>query len=617
MMRMENGCLAILGGCLLLCGFQAACSPNHSDQSRLDPSRRDAARVGAPAPPGTPTPGSTNFGAAAAPGSSGETATGPLRFVDVGELLGLRFSHHSPLTPQRHIHLFLGSGIGWLDYDRDGWPDLFCAQGAGFPPGGPADTGSAGITNTLYRNRGGRDLDDVTLRAGLENVDYSMGVAAADYNNDGFVDVCVTGYGRNDLYRNNGDGSFARVRLPADQQPGRLSSSCTWVDVDADGNLDLFIANYARLGPDNYPLCEHTSAGITIPISCHPSQIEAQHDLIYRNTGRGTFEDFSDRAGITASSPRAGLGVVAADLDRDGDIDLYVANDTTENQLWENQGSGRFVDRGAASGTSRNRHGENEAGMGLVAGDLTGRGRVDLFVCNYYGETNTLYRNEGRLLFADITAEAGLGAPSRLRLGFGTSLADFDQDGWADLLIANGHVQDRLPEVQRNEPFAQRLLLFHSQRGVRYREVAAQAGAFLASPHVARSTAIADFDRDGDPDAAINCLHARAALLRNDSDPQGNWIRLELIGRSSNRQGVGAAVRLTAGDRLLLRTVQAGTGYLSSDESTILMGVGPHAGTCDVSVVWPGGLVETWDTLAVNRSWRLVQGAGQVANTPP
>ncbi len=590
-----------------------------------------------PAQPERPLPRNT---ATDDSGGPSPPPRGPLEFVDVAASIGLQFHHYSPLTSKRHIHLFLGSGIGWFDFDRDGWPDLFCCQGTDFgspqaaagdrPENGHADRGAdtsgkgtsgsatpSNVTNTLFQNRLGNALDDVTHLAGLANVDYSMAVSAADYNNDGFSDLVVTGYHRNTLYRNNGDGTFSPVPLPQAERLGRLSASCVWGDFDDDGNLDLFITNYARLGPTDYPTCEHTAAGKTIPISCHPALLEALHDTLYRNTGQGDFVEASREAGLLLGPPRAGLGVVAADLDQDGDIDLYVANDTTENHLWENQGQGRFLDRGAASGTSRNRHGENEAGMGIVAGDLMGRGRIDLFVTNYYGETNTLYRNDTQLFFADVTEETGLGAPSRLRLGFGTSLADFDNDGWLDLLIANGHVQDRLPDVDRNEPFAQLPLVFQNQHGVRFHNVSDGAGEYFRTPRVGRSTAISDFDRDGDPDVAINCHHDAAALLRTEAGQAGNWLRIALVGRESNRDGIGALVRVEVGELTLLRSIQAGTGYLSCDESTILVGLGQHDGPCGVTVTWPGGQRETWTSLAVNRPWRLIQGSGQKQNVPP
>lgn len=551
-----------------------------------------------------------------------QSVAGPLLFEEVAESLGVRFQHYSPLTPQRHIHLFMGSGIGWLDFDRDGWPDLYCCQGAALEGSTPQanQTSDAFPSNRLFQNHQG-SFADVTRSAGLldvgYSVGYSMGVAAADYDNDGFADLCITGYGENALWRNNGDGSFTRVPLPLERLPGRLSASCTWGDVDGDGNLDLYVTNYAQLGPADYPTCQHTVGDTTIAISCHPANLQHVSDLLYRNTGTGEFEEISADAGIAAGTPQPGLGVIAADLDNDGDVDFYVANDTTPNQLWVNQGDGRFVDRGADAGVARNRDGACEAGMGIAVGDVDGNGRTDLFVTNYYKETNTLYRNEGELLFADVTDELGLGAPSLLRLGFGTSLADFDRDGWLDLMVANGHVQDLLHKVKRDEPFAQLPLLFHNQRGRRFQDVSATAGSYFSHLHVGRSTATADFDRDGDVDLAVNGLNESAALLRNESASTGHWLRVELVGVQSNRGGVGAVLELDLGERKLVRSLHAGSGYLSSDEATMLIGLGPSDVVRGLTANWPIGRRETWSALPADRLWRLVEGTGTDAGAMP
>ncbi len=540
------------------------------------------------------------------------SAASIIQFAEVTRDVGLRFQHHSPLTEQRHSHLVMGSGIGWLDFDQDGWPDLYCCQGASYATAPPTnDDGPVSLpSNQLWKNHEGTSFTEVTGPAGLIEVSYSMGIAAADYDNDGFVDLCVTGYEVNRLYHNQGDGTFTTIDLPQATQPGRLSASCTWSDIDGDGNLDLFVTNYARLGPDDYPLCEHTAAGKTIPIVCHPSHFATLPDLLYRNLGTGDFEEISETAGIGGGSGRQGLGVVAADLDRDGDIDFYVANDTTPNQLWENQGGGRFVERGLDSGTSTNRHGAKEAGMGVAVGDVDGNGQLDLFVTNFYDETNTLYRNEGRLLFADVTDELGLGGPSRLRLAFGTSLGDLDNDGWLDLFVANGHIHDRLHELLRDEPFAQLPQLFHNQAGRRFSDGSHAAGAYFQNPHVGRGSALADFDRDGQLDLAVNHLNDSAALLRNVTVAPGHWLRVRLVGRVSNRGGVGAMVELALAERTLTRCVQAGTSYLSCDEASLLIGLG----ACDVvptlTVTWPGGRREAWTSLAAGRDWILIEGSG-------
>jgi hypothetical protein len=537
----------------------------------------------------------------------------PFRFLDVAAEAGISFLHHSPLSEQRHTHLTYGSGVGWFDFDRDGWPDLYCGQGTTYRAGTPETQRSSDLdpSDVLFLNRQNGLFVEVTESAGLVEAVYSMGVAAADYDNDGFADLCVTGYEENVLYHNNGDGTFSQRVLPQGKSLGRLSASCAWADVDADGNLDLYITNYARLGPKDYPLCTHTEAGKTMYIDCHPRRLQALPDTLYRNGGDGRFADVSATAGITAEPGRCGLGVVAADLDEDGDVDLYVSNDTTPNFLWENQGDGTFADRGVVAGAAFNRYGACEAGMSVEAADFDGDGRFDLFVTNFFHETNTFYRNEGKLLFSDVTPETGLGAPSKLRLGFGTVGLDFDRDTLLDLLVANGHVHDRLHEIGRDEPFAQRPLLFHNGQGTRFRDVSAGSGGYFAEPHVGRGAAAADFDRDGDADVAVNHLNGPAALLRNDTAPAGGWLQLELIGTTSNRDGVGAVLTIDLGRQRLVRTRQAGVGYCSCGEERLLIGVGDASRVERVSVRWPSGRQESWEDVPVNAFVQLVEGAGQ------
>jgi hypothetical protein len=289
-------------------------------------------------------------------------------------------------------------------------------------------------------------------------------------------------------------------------------------------------------------------------------------------------------------------------------VDLYVANDTTPNFLWENQGRGSFVDRGVASGTAFNRYGASEAGMGVAAGDVDGDGRFDLFVTNFFGETNTLYRNEGGLLFCDVTREIGLAAPSMARLGFGTCLADFDRDGWLDLFVTNGHVHDRLQEIGRDEPYAQLAQVFHNDRGARFSDVSAGSGRFFCEPHVGRGAATADYDRDGDVDVAVNHLNGPAALLRNDAAAAGGWLQIELIGTTSNCDGVGAVVTVDLGSRTLVQAAQAGASYLSCHESRLSVGVADAQRIRRVSVRWPSGRDEAWVGLGPGCS---VFGAGR------
>lgn len=572
-------------------------SPSSTGSAKSGHEPKPAVAVG---PPQTPFEAKT----LALPASS------PFRFQDVAEEAGIRFLHHSPLTPERHAHLVYGSGLGWFDFDRDGWPDLYCCQGATYRAGQPEANPSSrdDPSDALLFNRHGSFVD-VTEPARLVEAGYSMGIAAADYDNDGFPDLCVTGYGENVLYHNQGDGTFSKQTLPQGKSSGRLSASCAWADVDGDGNLDLYVTNYAQLDAKDYPLCEHVEGAKRMYVVALPRLLQALPDSLYRNCGDGRFEDVSAEAGVTAVPSQCGLGVVAADLDEDGDVDFYVSNDMGPNFLWENRGSGTFVDRGLEAGAAMNRNGACEAGMSVEAADFDGDGRFDLFVTNFFHETNTFYRNEGNLLFSDVTHEIGLGAPSKLRLGFGTCALDFDGDAFLDLLVINGHVHDRLHEIGRDEPFAQLPLLFRNERGSRFSEVSAGSGRYFTEPHVGRGAAAADFDRDGDADVAVNHLNGPASLLRNDTTPAGGWLNIELIGTVSNRSGVGAVLTVDLGRQRLIRTRQAGSGYCSCGEERLLIGVGDAARVQRVSVRWPSGRQQSWTDLPVNGFLQLKETA--------
>ncbi|MBI1347176.1 hypothetical protein GC163_12910 [bacterium] len=530
-----------------------------------------------------------------------------IHFQDVAHDVGLNFTHDSPLTPERHLHLFMGSGLAWCDYDLDGWPDIYLCQGAAWPPVADSDLAHS---NQLFRNVQGK-FESVTAAARLTCFGYSMGIAVGDYDNDGFPDLYVSAYGPNRLFRNLGDGTWAEVTDQPVLNDPRFGASCTWADIDKDGDLDLYVTNYLKLDPANYPLCSEVVNRKRYPGGCHPRYQQHESDLLLINRGDGTFADMTEAAGLLAETPRAGLGVVACDFDEDGDQDFYVANDTVNNQLWLNSGKGTFADDALLMGAAVNGLGVAEASMGIAAGDVDGDGRIDLFVTNYFNETNTFYRND-QTAFTEVTAEYGLAAPSQQRLGFGTSFFDPDNDGWLDLIVVNGHVQSYPPELDRREPFAQQPQVFHNQRGVRFEEISSDAGAYFQQNLVGRATALADYDHDGRIDVAIQHLNGPVALLKNETDEVGHSLTLRLIGVESNREALGARVEIVAGDRKIVRVVLGSSSYLACDERPLLIGIGDAEQADAVTVRWPTGRVETLGPLVHDRAHLLIEGRGVV-----
>ena len=535
------------------------------------------------------------------------SAQNGIRLTDVAKDVKIDFRHDSPLTPERHLHLFMGSGLAWIDHDRDDWPDLYLCQGAAFSK---LKGNEPFHSDQFFRNRSGV-FQNITALAGLRNLDYSMGTAVGDYDNDGFQDLYVSSYGPNHLYRNNGDGTWSEVSNQPALNDQRFGSSCTWADVDGDGDLDLYVANYLRLLPDDYPLCSHEEGGKRYPGGCHPRYQMHELDILFRNGGDGSFEDISDEAGLTSETARAGLGVFVFDPDNDGDLDFYVANDTVHNQLWVNSGKGTFTDDALLSGVAVNGFGVAEAGMGVNGGDVDGDGRIDLFVTNYFNESNTLYRNDG-FAFTDVTAEFGLGAPSKQRLGFGTSFLDVNNDGWLDIFVANGHVQSYPPELEKHTPFAQSPQLFLNQNGRRFEEVSLDAGPYFQKRVVGRSSGVADFNRDGMTDIAVQQLNDVPAILRNDSEPAHNSVSIELIGTSSDRDAIGARIEVKLGDRSIVRLCNGSTSYLASDERRTVIGIGTHESLKTVTVRWPSGLRESWRSLGTQGVQKLIEGRGLV-----
>jgi hypothetical protein len=513
-------------------------------------------------------------------------------FADVTAKAGITFVHKSGASPDKYMVETFGSGVAWIDYDNDGFPDLYFVNGA------------PGTANALYHNNKNGTFTDVTERAGVaantgaEAKAYKTGVAVGDYDNDGFLDLYVTAFGPNVLYHNNGDGSFTDVTAKAGVAgaTNEWSTSTGFFDYDRDGRLDLFVANYLDYRLDENPYCGLRKEGYRM--YCHPTQFDGTADRLFHNNGDGTFTDVSKQAGI-ANPAGKGLGVTFCDYDRDGDTDIYVANDTVRNFLYRNNGDGTFTDVAYAAGVGFDPNGKPQAGMGTDCADVDGNGYPDIFVTNFSEELNALYMNRGDGTFDDFSANAGMNS-AYLALGFGTKLYDFDNDGDLDIHITNGHVIDNVKLYQSNLTYAQKDLLFENVGG-KFSDITARSGAALQVDRIGRGLAVADFDNDGNLDVAISSLGQRAVLLKNQAARQGNWIILRAKGKKSNGFGLGATVKLQTTEGLQVREFNNVASYLSSNDTRLHFGLGAARTIQQIEILWPSGTRQVLNDVAVNQ----------------
>ena len=524
-----------------------------------------------------------------------------VQFENVATAAGIDFTHINGATPERHLYEIMGSGGLFLDYDADGWLDLFLVDGGSLTDAAVAKR----ARHRLFRNTGNGAFTDVTLDSGLTRRGYGMGACSADYNNDGWPDIYITSVGPGALYRNEAGRRFTDVSqaagLPA--QP-IFSASCAFADVDADGDVDLFVANYVDARIDNHIFCGDPAKKLRI--YCHPVNFAAHADALYRNNGDGTFTDVSRGAGVAGTGN--GLGAVFGDYDDDGDVDLFVANDTTPNFLYRNDGRGVFREVALGSGVAVASDGRPRAGMGTDFGDYDGDGRLDLFVTNHELEAHTLFRNLGGGLFEDTTARSGVGIPTLPYVGFGTLFADLDLDGDLDLPIVNGHVMNSAGHFRRGATDAQRKLLLRNENG-RFIDIGRQSGPGFATEAIGRGLAAGDIDNDGDLDLLVTNNGTRAELLRNGS-ARTNALLVRLVGTRSNRSAIGTRVRITIGARTLVREVKAGSGYLGQSDLRVHLGLGTTAVVSRLDVRWPTGVVEVIENVAANQILTVTEGRG-------
>jgi hypothetical protein len=531
------------------------------------------------------------------------------RLVDVTAAAGLTFRHNNGAYGKKLLPETLGSGCAFLDYDADGWLDILLINGMDWPGQKRHRT-----TLRLYRNNRNGTFTDVTRAAGLDVELYGMGVAVGDFNNDGFPDILVTCVGQNRLFRNTGKGSFIDVTR-ASGLGGReaFSTSAMWVDVDRDGLLDLFVCNYVRWSAEHDVFCSLDGKQKSY---CTPEAYRGETCWLFRNRGNGTFEDVTATCGIFDSSSKS-LGVALIDHDQDGWPDLFVANDTQPNKLYRNLRNGTFKDIGLDAGVALSEDGKARAGMGIDVADFDNSGRPGAAITNFEGEMIGLYLGDGSGRYDDVAVRAGVGIPSRKRLGFGCVFADLDLDGALDLVVANGHIDDTVRNIEGHVGHAQSPQLFLNQGNGTFQEVASMTAGGFAEPKVGRGLASGDFDGDGDVDLLITTNNGPAALFRNDLTAGNRSIRFRLVGTTSNRDAIGASVRVFHGGTSQSRMIRSGSSYLSQSELTVTVGVGRRDQIDRVVITWPNGGTQEYKNVATGRTFECVEGKGLALWTPP
>jgi hypothetical protein len=529
------------------------------------------------------------------------TAATSVTFTDVTATAGLRFTHNSGAFGAKYLPETFGAGGLWLDVDADGWQDLVLVNGTSWPERDDDATHA-----TLYLNDGDGTFTDITRDSGLDVPLYGLGGAAADFDNDGHVDLYLTALGPNRLFKGAGDGTFVDVTTAAQVGDPGFSTSALWFDYDEDGHLDLFVGNYVEWSPDTDLFC--SLVGDTKSY-CTPESYQGQSPTLYRNRGDQTFEDVTTAAGLRTPSAKT-LGVTMLDFDADGWMDLFVANDTQPDQLHRNKGDGTFEDIGVLAGVAFSDAGVARAGMGVDAIDYDRSGRPDLVIGHFSTEMMALYHNEGNGLFIDEAPRSAIGRATLLSLTFGCFFFDVDLDGWPDIFAANGHVADDVERVQRRVTYAQRPQLFQNLGEGRFDEVVAPDGSALATPLVGRGAAYADIDNDGDLDVLLTANGGPARLLRNEGGNANRLLRIKTVGTTSNRDGIGARVEVTASGAMRWQVVKTGSSYLSQSELPLTFGLGSDTAASAVRVIWPSGEVDAIGAVDADQVITITEGAG-------
>jgi len=548
--------------------------------------------------------------------AGGFVDTGPVVFQDVTKAAGLDIWRHVMGGPEKTFILESnGSGVALLDYDKDGWLDIYLVNGSTF---NALDGKEASPHAALFHNNRDGTFTEVAAQAGVTNDRWGFGVTVGDFDNDGWPDIFVANYGKNRLYHNNRDGTFTDVAEKAGVTLGNWSSGPTWGDYDGDGRLDLFVSGYVHFDRNNLPYPKSKVMGFADcafrgigNLTCGPRGLQGEPDHLFHNNGDGTFTDVSEKAGVADKNKYYGMTAIFADIDDDGKPDLLVANDSTPNYLYRNKGNGTFADEGYLSGFALNKDGREVAGMGIATGDYLNNGRLDLFVTDFSDDAKVLYHNDGDAAFTDVSHRAGIENYAIPFLSWGTGLIDYDNDGWEDIFIANGHVFPVADKSDWGSTYAQRPLLFRNTRDGKFEYVPAVKGTGLAVTLSARGAAFGDLFNDGKIDVVISPIDGPPVLLRNVNADRHHWVELKLSGGpKSPRDATGAAVFLTANGIRRRQDVLSSGSYISSNDTRAHFGLGDATDAGTAEIRWPSGLKERVRLPAVDRIYSITEGTG-------
>jgi hypothetical protein len=534
--------------------------------------------------------------------------TSSIQFRDVTQLAGIHFTHNNGAFGKKFLPETMGPGVAFIDYDNDGWPDIFLVNGMDWP--GHVQKHS---TPKLYHNNHDGTFTDVTHKAGLDIEMFGMGVAVGDYDNDGYDDLFVTAYGQSHLFHNNGNGTFTDATQKAGLSgPKEFSTSAAWVDYDKDGRLDLVVGNYVQWTPETDLYCTLDGKSKSY---CTPESYKGTSVRLWHNRGDGTFEDATQKAGLAEPTSKT-LGVAVLDYDNDGWPDLLFSNDTQPNKLYRNNGNGTFTEKAVVAGVAFSEDGVARAGMGVDASDYDHSGNPSLLITNFSNQMISLYHNEGKGLFVDEAPRSEIGRASLLTLGFGCFFFDYDLDGWADVLVANGHIDADIQRVQANVKYAMPPHVFRNDGKGKFQEVTKSLGPAFDSPRVGRGAAYADINNDGRLDLLLSTNGGPVYLFRNDAQGaavSNHSLRIKLIGTKSNRDGIGATVKLTSGGEAQTQMLRSGSSYLSASELVLTFGLAQRDKADAIEIRWPGGQVDRLSSVTAGQTVTVTEGKGITA----